>query len=508
MSPMRRSKRKTKLPNSLKDTDYEHMKKNRSDKKSDDTEIEEDLGRKGENKVDDCVKATVIDEIQKEVVEGMESGGNSSMGDKGDVGLVEFPTLGESMGRKVDSMSNDASKQGNGSTVEKSGDQLSAQKMIAITEAMTTDSTVSNTVSLSICNNELSNNTKNFVDVVKPKLTEYVNKLNLIPVEIEDGREVVVFDEELVEEGSRKWRLTLCGHFVGCKMSYYELKRDPEVLPCWIKLHNVPVEAWTVKGISAIASSLASDGTGNIGFARVLVEIKVDRAFKEKTEICYKGNGQVTKSSKFVDVEYSWKPPRCSHCKVYGHTDSTCGTNVRNGDGNSVVGDLNNAEKGANNSDGFQEVKQGNGKNGAKMSKGFQGNKPRMEYKPVMKKKYSAAVTQTQKRHDEEANKKENKDAAGPSSHVTPKSPWKVDKSAIEELKRSANKYAVLDEIEENEIYGTKWKDSIDKGMCNKEMQKYVKNFIRDENLHICATIKTHVKEKQIGRICKQCCVV
>ncbi|PWA79019.1 ATPase, F1/V1/A1 complex, alpha/beta subunit, Zinc knuckle CX2CX4HX4C [Artemisia annua] len=361
-------------------------------------------------------------------------------------------------------------------------------------------------------------------------------------------------------EESRKWMLTLCGHFVGCKMSYYELKynisrmwgrfglkdivaknglylfkfresegmnhvlesgpwlvnnkplmvqkwdssviidrRDPEVLACWIKLHNVPVEAWTVKGISAIASSLGnplimdkvtakmySEGTGNIGFARVLVEIKADREFKEKIEICYKGNnGQLIKKTLSL---WMW----------------------------SIAGSLQDA--------------------------------------------VIANVG-------------------------TPKNSWKVDKNAIEELKRSANKYAVLEEIDESEVYGAKWKDSIDKyvkyqrhpskeeaklwtddmhkyfaeqwkeiwdkecseeedvlkedngisnsmtvnelngnvldllhkamnnemkmavwnvrGMCNKEMQKDVKKFIRNANLHICATIETHVKEKQIGSVCK-----
>ncbi|GKD79273.1 RNA-directed DNA polymerase, eukaryota, reverse transcriptase zinc-binding domain protein [Tanacetum coccineum] len=31
-------------------------------------------------------------------------------------------------------------------------------------------------------------------------------------------------NEELVEEGSKKWKLTLCGYFVGYKMSYMELR--------------------------------------------------------------------------------------------------------------------------------------------------------------------------------------------------------------------------------------------------------------------------------------------
>ncbi|GKF24588.1 hypothetical protein Tco_0076910 [Tanacetum coccineum] len=46
------------------------------------------------------------------------------------------------------------------------------------------------------------------------------NKLWSILTEIlEDEREVVIFDEELVTLGSEKWNLTLCRYFVGYKMS-------------------------------------------------------------------------------------------------------------------------------------------------------------------------------------------------------------------------------------------------------------------------------------------------
>ncbi|GKC02252.1 RNA-directed DNA polymerase, eukaryota, reverse transcriptase zinc-binding domain protein, partial [Tanacetum coccineum] len=209
---------------------------------------------------------------------------------------------------------------------------------------------------------------KTYAKIVAPNDSENDNKLSLIPMCIEEGREVVVFDEEIVREGSRKWALTLCGHFVGCKMSYFELREskgmsyvlengpwmvnnkplmvqkceldvvidrsEPKSLTCWIKLHNIPLEAWTSKGISAIASGLDKplimDKTttmickgrhGNYGYARVLVEIQVDKEFKDVVEICYKSNHQRTKCSKFVNVEYSWKPPKCCKCKVFGHDD-------------------------------------------------------------------------------------------------------------------------------------------------------------------------------------------
>ena len=39
--------------------------------------------------------------------------------------------------------------------------------------------------------------------------------------------------------------------------------------------------------------------------------------------------------------------------------------------------------------------------------------------------------------------------------------------------------------------------------LCNKDMQKDVKRFITDEKLSVCAVVETHVKEKQIKKVCE-----
>nr|GEY89346.1 ATPase, F1/V1/A1 complex, alpha/beta subunit, zinc knuckle CX2CX4HX4C [Tanacetum cinerariifolium] len=121
--------------------------------------------------------------------------------------------------------------------------------------------------------------------------------------------EIVIFDEEIIMKGSRKWALTL---------------------------------SWTIKWISAIGSGLGKPvimdkttnkmckgGIGNFGYARVLVEISADKEFKNMIEICYKNKEQMIKCTKFVKVEYSWKPPKCSKCKVFGHDDNKCGKKNR-----------------------------------------------------------------------------------------------------------------------------------------------------------------------------------
>nr|GEY69966.1 RNA-directed DNA polymerase, eukaryota, reverse transcriptase zinc-binding domain protein [Tanacetum cinerariifolium] len=144
----------------------------------------------------------------------------------------------------------------------------------------------------------------------------------------ETGIEVVIFDEEIVQKGSEIWGLTICGQFVGYDMHISELrynirrmwgkfgiaeidkwknsfeirmnKVEPKKLPVWVKIVNVPLEAWYVKRISAMASSLGKHifmdsmttamchkGTGNISYARVLVEMDLEKELKNEIKIQY-----------------------------------------------------------------------------------------------------------------------------------------------------------------------------------------------------------------------------
>nr|GEW01899.1 hypothetical protein [Tanacetum cinerariifolium] len=178
----------------------------------------------------------------------------------------------------------------------------------------------------------------------------------------------------LVAEGSKKWDKTLCGYFVGSSMAINELRynlrrmwsrhgfkdivdynngvyfmkfhfeagidfiREPEKIPLWIKMGNVPLEAWTVNGISALASrvgkplvmdnviaSMCKVGVGRIGFARVLVEVDAKKALPSEIEVVYKNSLKEVICKKSVIVCYDWKPPVCSTCCVFGHTLLRCG---------------------------------------------------------------------------------------------------------------------------------------------------------------------------------------
>ncbi|GJW71814.1 zinc knuckle CX2CX4HX4C containing protein [Tanacetum coccineum] len=200
---------------------------------------------------------------------------------------------------------------------------------------------------------------KAIIDIQKDELSENIvnssklnNKLLNVPIVVSKSRnDVVIFDDELIELGSKKWNLTVCGKFIGCSMRFNEARhhirrmwsrsglRDvisengvfyfkfqyeegiKEVINNGPWMVNNKAMAWSVKGFSALASSIEKPvimdavttkmcvtRVGRIGFARVLVEIDAEKGIKDKIEIMYKSKNVATGTKKIVDVEYSWIP--------------------------------------------------------------------------------------------------------------------------------------------------------------------------------------------------------
>ncbi|GJR36424.1 RNA-directed DNA polymerase, eukaryota, reverse transcriptase zinc-binding domain protein [Tanacetum coccineum] len=96
-------------------------------------------------------------------------------------------------------------------------------------------------------------------------------------------------------------------------------KRDPEKLPIWIKLCNVPLEAYTTNGINALASRMTKPlvmdnvttercktGFGIVRYARVLVEVSAKKTSHMKlklyTKIRTKHKEEVCGKNKVVEI--------------------------------------------------------------------------------------------------------------------------------------------------------------------------------------------------------------
>ncbi|GJY53781.1 zinc knuckle CX2CX4HX4C containing protein [Tanacetum coccineum] len=217
-------------------------------------------------------------------------------------------------------------------------------------------------------NCDRENEVVSYVDDIGENVIDFERKLLEVPTEIDDnGVEVVVFDEVIVEKCSKRWEKTVCAYFVGYGMAVNELrynlrkmwstycfkdivdsnngiffikfntdegieyvvnrgpwlvknkplivqkwginmcldKTESEIISLWIKLCNVPLEAWTTKEISALASkvgkpimvdttiaSMCKMRVGRIGFAKVLVEVLARKILPYDIEVVYKNEAK------------------------------------------------------------------------------------------------------------------------------------------------------------------------------------------------------------------------
>ncbi|GJX05103.1 RNA-directed DNA polymerase, eukaryota, reverse transcriptase zinc-binding domain protein [Tanacetum coccineum] len=328
------------------------------------------------------------------------------------------------------------------------------------------------------------------------------NKLNLVPTEIgEDGIEVVMFDEETVKEDSKKWALTVCGYFVGYKMSYQELtynlyrmwgkfslrsiipngngifmfkfknedriKTEPNKLPLWVKFRNLPLETWSTKGISAIASRLGTPfimdsvtanmcnaRNGRVGFSRVLIEVEAGKGVPNQVDIMYKNKDNIVTGKKTMKVEYDWVPHVCSYCNVFGHSVENCGCRPKTVKEIAEMIKKRQEEEATNNMDNNEFVQVRNMKKPSKFVKQPDKNKENNHgikknnviYKQVVKEKSSGeGVKESDKGSDVGSVNKEMNESPGV------KTWWNVHKDVIDTIRKIANKYSVLDDYDDTE---------------------------------------------------------
>ncbi|PWA99243.1 ATPase, F1/V1/A1 complex, alpha/beta subunit, Zinc knuckle CX2CX4HX4C [Artemisia annua] len=105
-----------------------------------------------------------------------------------------------------------------------------------------------------------------------------------------------------------------------------------------------------------VTTNVCKTGMGRLGFARVLIELNAEKQFKDVIEIAYRKKDASTSMTKYVQVEYTWKPSRCSHCCVFGHDDVNCRLIPKETESVETKNDYGDVN------DGFQKVTYRNGK--------------------------------------------------------------------------------------------------------------------------------------------------
>ncbi|KAL0302140.1 UNVERIFIED_CONTAM: hypothetical protein Scaly_3041900 [Sesamum calycinum] len=102
-------------------------------------------------------------------------------------------------------------------------------------------------------------------------------------------------------------------------------------VPVWIRLRHLPLEFWTIDGLSTVASGVGrplyqdtiTRACTRLDFARVCVMLDISSTLpKHLVVMMPKEDGSETPCK--VEVEYEWVPPKCKQCMSLGHSTATC----------------------------------------------------------------------------------------------------------------------------------------------------------------------------------------
>ncbi|GKB48843.1 hypothetical protein Tco_0899596, partial [Tanacetum coccineum] len=112
--------------------------------------------------------------------------------------------------------------------------------------------------------------------------------------------------------------------------------------PIWVKLHNVPIVAYSEIGLSLITSQIGNPimldaytsvmcqkSWGRNSYARALVEVSSLNPLQDSLVVAIPFPDGSRHSLESIEVEYEWTPPRCETCKIFDHVDDACPIRVK-----------------------------------------------------------------------------------------------------------------------------------------------------------------------------------
>ncbi|GKA53828.1 hypothetical protein Tco_0747143 [Tanacetum coccineum] len=128
----------------------------------------------------------------------------------------------------------------------------------------------------------------------------------------------------------------------------------------WVKLHHVPVVAYSETELSLITTqlgrpimldsytcSMCLNPWGKSAYARALIEVSTNNELLNSVVIAIPFLDGTGHSLETVDVEYEWTPPRSSTCCIFDHVDDSCPKKPKE-----II-----TKQGVTDMDGFVEVK-------------------------------------------------------------------------------------------------------------------------------------------------------
>ncbi|XP_022014987.1 uncharacterized protein LOC110914505 [Helianthus annuus] len=279
-------------------------------------------------------------------------------------------------------------------------------------------------------------------------------------------------------------------------------KKEVKKVQVWVKIHEVPIVAYTEDGLSLIASAIGEpkaldsfstamcvDMWGRSSYARALIEISADNDFKEELVIavpCMDGDGFAKEK---VYVEYEWIPHRCGRCCVFGHNDDACPRQVAR------------LTTGVNKGPKQKEANQGLGPKKVRFTDS--GSFTDVDSRKVAKRTGFPVNKQKQKFEYRPVAPKHDYIKTGGGVKIQPKSATNV-------ALHNSFDALVNDEGESSKTRGGGDKgqeDSDDEevvevGLNRPLKQKEVRQVVKDNNVYLCAILESHVDVNNLSKVC------
>ncbi|GJX48126.1 zinc knuckle CX2CX4HX4C containing protein [Tanacetum coccineum] len=176
-----------------------------------------------------------------------------------------------------------------------------------------------------------------------------VNLYSLVHENVIPGANITL-PKESVDEIMNKFANTLYGHFIGYKHEFpianrytgmehvlangpWHIRMTPIMLNIWNptkKLIKDDIKSLITTQVGrpimldAHTEDMCVNSWGRCSYARAFIEVDAEKALADSIVVAVPIKGEKGHSLETISIEYEWKPPRCSKCKIFDHLDVDC----------------------------------------------------------------------------------------------------------------------------------------------------------------------------------------
>ncbi|GJS94754.1 RNA-directed DNA polymerase, eukaryota, reverse transcriptase zinc-binding domain protein [Tanacetum coccineum] len=437
---------------------------------------------------------------------------NGSDGFVGDLSGAQFPPINAQMrnserGKIQDCLVQEITDNGNGN--------VECDKPDAVSEG-SASKTVNKDDSSKKDGEKGNDNAGNIRGVWNMKFAEIVNANRI-------DNKLMVISTKMSDDGGQ---VTYSEARVGMVLD----KAKPRKLPIWVKILNVPMEAWSVKGVSALASSLGkpiiiddmttrmcAKGECRLSFATVLIEIEAGKDMKKEIEGIANENVRVNSKSN-ADRPFTVVQNRKVNYEKEKKQDNTMGnpSGAYEKRDNSRKGNNETREENEDKTKRKSTMNKSNGKGGVENEKNEEVMKDASTYNRYTL--LNALVGEDelippidQRKIVDEYMNQENEvcDMESPGWNNEMKKYYKDRKELFDATKELELEEDVENGMQDDGEFGLRNEangedGNIHVGMSTSDKQKEVRKIIKEENLQLCGIIETHIKYQNILQVSKK----